>query len=74
MKLYGDMLKDARDRKGLTQAEVAEQAGISVPAVVRAEKGDDIWTSTGRQLCEFLGVDLEKAVVPRVKDGDGDAA
>lgn len=74
MKLNGDMLKDARDRKGMTQAEVASAMGISVPTLVRAEKGEEIWTSTGRELCEFLEIDLEKAVTPRVRQGAGDAA
>ena len=72
MKLNGNMLKDARDRKGLTQDELAQGVGISVPTVVRAEKGEEIWPTTGRELCQFLGVDLEKAVIPRV--GNGDAA
>lgn len=74
MKLNGDMLKDARDRKGLTQAELADNLGISIPSIVRAEKGDEIWTSTGREICEFLGIPLEKAVIPRVREGNGDAA
>lgn len=72
MKLNGNMLKDARDRKGMTQDELAQGVGISVPTVVRAEKGEEIWPTTGRELCQFLGVDLEKAVIPRV--GNGDAA
>ncbi len=73
MKLNGTLLKDARDRKGLLQEEVAHEVGVSVPTIVRAEKGRKIWPSTGRKLCEFLNLDLEVAVEPR-SDVNGDAA
>jgi len=72
MKLKGSLLKDARDRKGLTQQELAEAVGISVPTIGRAEGGGEIWPSTGREICEYLGVDLNMAVVSR--GGNGDAA
>jgi transcriptional regulator with XRE-family HTH domain len=73
MKLNGAILKDARDRKGLTQDDVSEATGLSIPTIVRAEKGEGIFTSTGRSLCDFLGLDLASVVVPRHQEDD-DAA
>lgn len=73
MKLKSAMMKDARDRKGLTQEELSAHVDISVPTIVRAENEGDIHPSTGRVLCEFLGVDLAAAVLPRAEE-DGNAA
>lgn len=74
MILNGAMMKDARDRKGLTQEEMSQELGLSTATIFRAENGGDIWPSTGRKLCEFLGVDLARAVVPRSPEESGDAA
>ncbi len=81
MKLNGDMLKDARDRKGLTQGQVAEALGMSIATVSYAESGYEIRNSSGVKLCDFLNIDLAEAVVPRVPatssgadEGSGDAA
>lgn len=74
MKLNGSLLKDARDRKGLTQQELARAAGISVPTIVRAERGGEVWPGTGRHLCDFLEIDLALVVISRSQEGDGDAA
>lgn len=73
MKLYGTMILDARDRKGLTQAGLAKALKISVPTIARAESGSDIHPTTGKLICEFLGVNLARAVVPRSEE-NGDAA
>lgn len=75
MRLNGNMLRDARDRKALTQTAVAVKLGMSTATVNSAENGADIHASTGRRICEFLGIDLAKAVIPRVaNEGDGNAA
>lgn len=71
---------DARDRKGLTQGQVAEALKMSIATVSSAENGYDIRASSGIRLCNFLGIELENAVVPRIpvvpvtSGGDGDAA
>lgn len=67
MRLNGAMLKNARDRKGLTQQELATAVGLSVPTIVRAEQGGLISPSTGRLICEYLGIALAAAVVPRAE-------
>jgi DNA-binding XRE family transcriptional regulator len=74
MKLKSAIMKDARDRKGLTQEELSAHVDISVPTIVRAENEGDINPSTGRTLCEFLGVNLAAAVLPRSTEEDGNAA
>lgn len=75
MKLNGTILRNARDRKGLTQAEVAVALEMSIVTVNSAENGKGIHPETGRKLCEFLGIELATTVVPREEhEGDGDAA
>lgn len=59
---------------GLTQDDVARALKISRSTVNRAESGEEIHGENGRRICEFLNVDLVKAVVPRVSEGDGNAA
>lgn len=73
MKLNGDMLRDARDRKGLTQGEVAEALKMSIATVNAAENGKDINPGTGKRICDFLTVDLAEAVIPRIGVGVTDS-
>jgi transcriptional regulator with XRE-family HTH domain len=76
MKLKGAMLRDARERKGLTQEALATALEMSRATVSNAENEDDIWVSTGIRLCEFLDLDLAQTVLPRipVTTGNGDVA
>lgn len=52
----------------MTQDDLSDAVGISVPTIIRAENEGDIWPSTGRKLCDFLGVDLTTAVLPRTEE------
>jgi transcriptional regulator with XRE-family HTH domain len=45
-----------RLRAALTQAALAKQAGVSLPTIMRGEKGDVISTGSARRLAEALGV------------------
>lgn len=75
MKLNGNVLRNARDRRALTQTDVAEALEMSIATVNKAENGAEIHPSTGRKLCEYLGVELATTVVLRPEDGErGDAA
>jgi transcriptional regulator with XRE-family HTH domain len=62
----GDLIREARRRAGLTQAELAARAGTAQPAITRWESGrtavslDDVV-----RLVRLCGLDLELAVVPR---------
>lgn len=71
MKLNGAILRDARDRKGKTLAQVSEETKMSIATLSKAENGGDIHASTGIRICEFLEIDLAKAVVPRHRNGNG---
>lgn len=73
MKLKGTLIRDGRDRKGLTQEQLANALGVSPPTISRAENGGDIYPTTGKLICDFLEVDLAKAVIAR-EEGEGDAA
>lgn len=74
MKLYGNILRDARDRKdGITLKEMSDATGMSISTLSSAENENEIHQSTGRRICEFLGIDLAAAVIPR-ESNNGDAA
>jgi transcriptional regulator with XRE-family HTH domain len=58
-------LKAVRQRKLLTQQELAEKAGVSRPTVVRIEGGlEDPFPSTIKKLASALGVDPEALMEP----------
>ena len=62
----GQLIREARLRAGLTQAELAERAGLVQPAVARWEAGraaisvDDVV-----RLVRLCGLDVEFAIVER---------
>ena len=62
----GDLIREARRRAGLTQADLAGRAGTAQPAIARWESGrtavslDDV-----RRLVRLCGFDLEVMLVPR---------
>ena len=74
MKLNVDLLRDALDRKGLTQDQVSAALKMSRQTVNKAVNGGDVRPSTGRAMCDFLGLDLAKVVVPRCKYEENDDA
>jgi transcriptional regulator with XRE-family HTH domain len=61
----GDLIREARRRAGLTQAELASRAGTSQPGIARWESGrtavslDDVL-----RLVNLCGYDLEFVLVP----------
>ena len=52
--LLHEELRAAREAAGLTQSELARQAGIPRNQVVRAEKGENITLDTLRKIAAFL--------------------
>lgn len=62
----GDLIREARRRAGLTQAELASRAATTQSAIARWESGrtavslDDV-----RRLVRLCGFDLELMLVPR---------
>jgi transcriptional regulator with XRE-family HTH domain len=58
-------LKAVRQRKLLTQQDLAKKAGVSRPTVVRIEGGlEDPFPSTIKKLAAALGVDPEALMEP----------
>lgn len=62
----GDLIREARRRAGLTQAELADRARTSQPGIARWESGrtavslDDVL-----RLVRMCGLDLELVLLPR---------
>lgn len=62
----GQLIREARRRAGLTQAELAARAGTAQPAIARWESGstavslDDVI-----RLVRLCGLELELHIVPR---------
>ena len=57
--LTGSKLRAIRALRGITQADLAEKAGISQTAIAEFEKDKrDLRTSTVVKLCEALGVQV----------------
>jgi transcriptional regulator with XRE-family HTH domain len=63
-------LRDLRERRGVTQEQVAGQLGTSRPNVSRIESEDDVRVSTLQRYVAALGGELE--LVARFPDGQSE--
>jgi transcriptional regulator with XRE-family HTH domain len=61
-------LSELRERRGITQEQVAAQLETSRPNVSRIEREDDVRMSTLQRYVEALGGELE--IVVRFADGE----
>ena len=63
-KSLGNAIRDARERAGMTQAELADALGVTQNLVGRLEAGgrNDPRTSTLVRLCKTLGTSLDELV------------
>lgn len=52
----GQKLRSWRERKNLTQEELAEKSGVSERTIQRAEKGESFRSGTLKSLCAALGI------------------
>ncbi|WP_333865917.1 helix-turn-helix domain-containing protein [Sphingobacterium sp.] len=61
------LIKLSRKRKGLTQQELADQAGVSLRTVQRIEKGtEEISGFSLKQISQILEIPLEQLIMPNV--------
>ena len=61
------LIKLARKRKGLTQQELADQAGVSLRTVQRIEKGtEEISGFSLKQISQILEIPLVQLIMPNV--------
>ena len=66
----GRILSAARERAGVTQAEIARRLGVSAANVSRIETGSDLRVSTLTELARALQLEpmlIPKALVPAVR-------
>lgn len=64
---YNELIKTARKAKGLTQQELADQAGVSLRTVQRIEKGtEEISGFSLRQISKVLDTPLETLIMENV--------
>lgn len=56
---FGKYIKDIRERKGLSQYEVAETLGVSQPYLSYIERGErDVDLAVAFKLCDIVGTDI----------------
>lgn len=68
--LTGNKLKAIRALRGVTQADLARQAGVSPTAIAEYETGKrDLRAETVRKLCDALGVQVTYTVDGTVISG-----
>jgi|SRR5687768_7861857 transcriptional regulator with XRE-family HTH domain len=63
-------LKDVRQRKALTQQQLAEKAGVNRVTIARIEGGkDEPFPTTLRKVADALGVEPEELLAPAADTG-----
>jgi DNA-binding XRE family transcriptional regulator len=65
--VIGQLLRMMRERRKLSQAQVAERMGLKQPAIARLERQRDVKLSTLQQWASATGGDLVLAVRRRGK-------
>ncbi len=56
---FGDVIREARKRRGWSQAELGEKSNVSRPTIARVEGNNDVTTATIAKIAHALGLKLE---------------
>ncbi len=56
---FGDVIREARKRRGWSQAELGEKSGVSRPTIARVEANNDVTTATIAKIAQALGLKLQ---------------
>ncbi len=56
---FGDVIRDARKKRGWSQAELGEKSGLSRPTIARIEANNDVTTATIVKIAQALGLKLQ---------------
>lgn len=56
---FGDVIRAVRKKKGWSQADLSEKAGVSRPTIARVEADNDVTTATIAKIARALGLKLE---------------
>jgi DNA-binding XRE family transcriptional regulator len=71
MRLNGTAIVNARLDRAMSQSELADKVGVSIPTIWRAEKSGGIHPSTAQSICKVLKLnlpDIRITVMPRSAD------
>lgn len=62
-KEFGAFIREAREKRGLYQADIAEQLGVSRAYYTHIEAGNrDIYFATAVDICHILKLDINEFV------------
>lgn len=56
---FGEIIRDARKKRGWSQTELGEKSGVSRPTIARVEANNDVTTATIAKIAQVLGLKLE---------------
>lgn len=56
---FGDIIREARKKRGWSQAELGNKSGLSRPTIARVEADNDVTTATIAKVAHALGLRLE---------------
>jgi transcriptional regulator with XRE-family HTH domain len=57
--LFGEVIREARRKRGWSQEELGRAAGLSRPTIARVESDNDVSTATIGKIAQALGLTLE---------------
>lgn len=57
--LFGDVIREARRKRGWSQEELGRATGLSRPTIARVESDNDVSTATIGKIAQALGLTLE---------------
>lgn len=57
--LFGAIIREARKKRGWSQEELGQAAGLSRPTIARVESDNDVSTATIGKIARALGLTLE---------------
>ena len=55
----GETIREARKKRGWSQAELGQKSGVSRPTIARVEANNDVTTATIAKVAQALGLKLE---------------
>jgi transcriptional regulator with XRE-family HTH domain len=56
---FGDVIRQARKKRGWSQAELGEKSNVSRPTIARVEANKDVTTATIAKIAQALGLTLQ---------------
>ncbi|WP_036968013.1 helix-turn-helix transcriptional regulator [Promicromonospora kroppenstedtii] len=57
--LFGEIIREARKKRGWSQVELGQAAGLSRPTIARVEADSDVSTATIGKIARALGLTLK---------------